>query len=153
MLKAYTAFQVVLSFVGIATGLVVLAGMRVANPLDGWTTVFLATTVATSLTGFFFPFDGFKPSYVVGLLSLIVLGLDYLARYGHGLEGHWRSIHVVSAVVALYFNVFVLVVQAFLTVPALRALAPTQTEAPFKLAQLAVLRFHVEPASLDALIR
>jgi len=155
MLKAYTAFHVVVSLVGIGTGLVVLFGLLVANPLDGLTAVFLATTVATSLTGFFFPYEGFKPSYVVGILSMIVLVLAILGRYGHDLAGSWRWIYVVGAVTALYFNVFVLIVQAFQKVPSLKAVAPTQSESPFKVAQLvtlvafvvlgalAVLRFHV----------
>src|SRR5580700_275968 len=109
MLKIYTVFHVILSLVGIVTGLVVLAGMLAANPLEGWTAVFFWTTVATNMTGFFFPFNGFKPSYVVGLLSLILLTLTYLGRYSHHLDGSWRWIYVVTAVSALYFNVFVLI--------------------------------------------
>jgi hypothetical protein len=138
-LQLYTYLHVVLSLVGIGTGFVVLFGMLVSNALDGWTAVFLATTVATSVTGFFFPFRGFKPSYVVGILSLIVLGLAIPARYSLDLAGAWRWIYVVSAVAAQYFNVFVLIVQAFEKIPALKALAPTQREAPFKITQLAVL--------------
>jgi hypothetical protein len=139
MLKAYTLFHTVISLVAIVTGLVVLGGMLVANPLSGWTAVFLWTTIATNVTGFFFPYKGFKPSYVVGALSLVLLTLAYQGLYAHHLDGSWRWIYVVTAVASLYFNVFVLVVQSFLKVPALNALAPTQTEPPFKRTQLAVL--------------
>jgi hypothetical protein len=95
--------------------------------------------VLTSATGFLFPFHGFKPSYVVGVLSLIVLALAIYARNSKRLAGGWRATYVVTAVIALYFNFFVLVVQSFEKVPALHALAPTQTEPPFKIAQLTVL--------------
>lgn len=154
-LRLYTNLHVVESLVGIVSGFVVLFGMFAADRLDGWTAVFLATTVATSVTGFFFPFRGFKPSYVVGILSMIVLGAAIPARYGFDLAGAWRWIYVVGAVVALYFNVFVLIVQAFQKLPALHAVAPTQREPPFQVAQLAtlamflvlgtlaVIRFHV----------
>ena len=139
MLRAYTAFHVVISLIGIATGFVVVAGMLTANPLAGWTAWFLATTMATSVTGFLFPYRGFKPSYVVGAISVVVLVIAYFALYGHQLAGHWRWIYVVNAVLALYFNVFVLIVQAFQRVPALKAAAPTQKEPPFAIAQLANL--------------
>ena len=143
MLKAYTVFHSVISLVAIVAGLVVLGGMLVANPLDGWTAVFLWTTIATSVTGFFFPYKGFKPSYVVGALSLILLVLAHQGRYIHRMAGSWRWIYVVTAVMALYFNVFVLVVQSFQKIPALQALAPTQTERPFKVTQLVVLALFV----------
>jgi hypothetical protein len=139
ILTLYTIVHVIISLVGIASGLVVLAGMLVANPLAGWTAVFLWSTIATNVTGFFFPFKGFKPSYVVGAISLILLALAYQGLYSHHLDGSWRWIYVVTAVMALYLNVFVLIVQSFQKVPALKALAPTQTEAPFKRTQLATL--------------
>jgi hypothetical protein len=139
MLRAYTWLHVVISLVGIVTGLVVVAGMLMANPLNGWTSWFLATTMLTSVTGFFFPYTGFKPSYVVGAISVVVLAVTYAARYHFEMAGPWRWIYVVTAVLALYFNVFVLIVQAFRRVPALQASAPTQTEPPFKAAQLANL--------------
>lgn len=154
-MRAYTAFHVVISLIGIVTGLVVLAGMLTASRMDGWTAWFLATTVATSVTGFFFPYRGFTPALGVGILSIVILGVAIYARYGAGLDGPWRWIYVVTSVLALYFNVFVLVVQLFQKVPALKALAPTQTETPFKASQLtvlaaflalgalAVIRFHV----------
>jgi hypothetical protein len=143
ILKTFTFAHVVVSLVGIVAGLVVLAGMLASNPMEGWTAVFLWTTIATNVTGFFFPFKGFKPSYVVGALSLILLTVAYLARYTHHLVGSWRWIYVVTAIAALYFNVFVLVVQSFQKVPALNALAPTQTEPPFKRTQLVVLAVFV----------
>ena len=139
MLRAYTFFHVVISLAGIVTGFVVVAGMVTGNPLDGWTMWFLGTTMATSVTGFFFPYHGFKPAYAVGILSVIVLSLAYFARYQQQMAGSWRWIYVVTAVVALYFNVFVLIVQAFQKVPALKAAAPTQKETPFKAAQLVAL--------------
>src|SRR6266850_6124153 len=138
-MKTFTLIHVVISLAGIAAGLVVLSGMLTAKRLDGWTALFLVTTVATSVTGFGFPFDHLLPSHKVGITSLVVLALAILARYGFHLAGAWRWIYVVSAALALYLNVFVAVVQAFLKLPALNALAPTQTEPPFVVAQLAVL--------------
>jgi hypothetical protein len=114
-------------------------GLLASKPLGGWTALFLVSTVLTSVTGFGFPFDHLLPSHVVGILSLVVLALAIVARYARHLAGAWRWIYVVSAVVALYFNVFVFVVQAFQKVPALSALAPTQSEPPFLIAQLVVL--------------
>ena len=160
ILKTFTLAHVVISLVGILAGLVVLAGMLTANPMEGWTAIFMCATVATSVTGFFFPYKGFKPSYVVGALSLILLTLAYMGRYSHHLLGSWRWIYVVTAVASLYLNVFVLVVQSFQKVPALNALAPTQTEPPFKRTQVVVLvafvllgglaikNFHVEPIAI-----
>ena len=103
---------------------------------NGATALFLVTTVATNVTGFGFPFDHLLPSHKVGIISLVVLAIAVLARYGFHLDGPWRRIYVISGVMALYLNVFVLVVQSFLKVPTLRALAPTQTEPPFLIAQL-----------------
>jgi hypothetical protein len=146
----YTMAHVLLSLVGIVSGLVVLAGLIAAQRREGWTALFLATTVATSVTGFGFPFDHLLPSHIVGILSLAVLALAILARYPLGLAGAWRRVYVVCAVVALYFNVFVLVVQAFLKVPALHALAPTQAEPPFAVAQGLVLVLFVALGTLAA---
>jgi hypothetical protein len=157
ILAIYTIIHTLISLVGIFTGLVVLVGMLAAKRLDGWTKWFLITTVATSVTGFFFPFHGLTPAHGVGIISLVVLTVTILARYPHQLAGHWRWIYVVGAVIALYFNVFVGIVQSFEKIPALKAMAPTQTEPPFKLTQLVVLalfivlgvvaaiRFHPEP--------
>ena len=138
-MTALTFVHVVLSLVGIFSGLVVAFGLLAAERLDGWTAVFLATTVATSVTGFFFPFHKLLPSHGVGIISLVVLSVAILARYGRHLAGAWRRTYVITALTALYLNVFVLIVQLFLKVPALKAMAPTQSEPPFKLAQLAVL--------------
>jgi hypothetical protein len=149
--------HVALSLVGIGAGFVVLFGLIGAKRLDGWTAVFLATTTATSVTGFFFPYNGFTPAIAVGIVSVLVLGLAIHARYIFHLAGAWRRIYVVTAVIAQYLNVFVLVVQLFQKVPSLQVLAPTQSEPPFLAAQLIVLvlfavlgvtgvkRFRVEP--------
>jgi hypothetical protein len=138
-LATFTLVHVVVSLAGIASGFVVMLGLLTGKRLDGWTAAFLATTVATSVTGFGFPFDHVLPSHVVGVISLVVLAVAILARYGGHLAVAWRWIYVVGAVVALYLNVFVLIVQAFLKVPALKALAPTQSEPPFLVAQLVVM--------------
>ena len=137
--SAYTLIHVVISLIGIASGFVVLFGMFNAKRLDRWTAVFLLTTAATSLTGFGFPFEHLLPAHKVGILSLLVLAVAGLARYTFHLAGRWRWIYVVTAQLALYFNVFVLVVQAFEKAPALRRVAPTQKEPPFLIAQLIVL--------------
>ncbi len=138
-LSAFTSLHVILSLIGILTGVVVVLGMLAAKPLPGWTAVFLASTILTSATGFLFPFSGLLPSHVVGIISLGVLAIAVLALYLFRLEGIWRWVYIVSAVVALYFNVFVGVVQAFQKLSFLQPLAPTQSEPPFVVAQLAVL--------------
>ena len=116
-----------------------LAGAR----LNGWTKWFLITAAATTVTGFFFPFHGFTPAIGLGIISLPFLALTIYARYSKRLGGAWRWIYAIGAVICLYFNLFVLVVQLFEKVPALHAMAPTQTEAPFKLTQLTVLLLSV----------
>jgi len=138
-LPAFTLFHVVISLIGIGSGLIVILGMLAAKRLGALTAIFLITTVATSVTGFLFPFEGFKPSYVIGTLSLIVLALAIVALYGKHLAGAWRWVYVVTAIIALYFNVFVAIVQSFLKVPALHPLAPKGNEPPFAIAQLTVL--------------
>lgn len=142
-LAMFTLFHVALSLVGIFSGFVVVFGLLTAKQLKGWTALFLATTVATSVTGFLFPFHKFLPSHGVGIVSLIALAIAIFALYGRGLVGAWRRVYVVSAVISLYLNVFVLIAQMFMKVPALKALAPTQSETPFKVAQLAVLLLFV----------
>ena len=134
-----TVVHVVISLIGIGSGLVVLVGMLRGKRYDGWTAAFLASTVATSVTGFALAADRVLPSHIVGALSLLVLGAGVYARYRRELAGRWRAIYVFAAVVALYLNVFVGVVQSFLKVPALRAMAPTQSEPPFVMTQLTVL--------------
>jgi len=123
ILETYTFVHVVISLVGIFTGLIVLFGLLAGKRLDGWTKWFLITTVATSVTGFVFPFHGFTPAIALGIMSLIVLAVAIFARYPRQLTGHWRWIYVVSAVIALYFNVFVGIVQAYEKIPALKVLA------------------------------
>ena len=137
--SAFTLLHVIISLVGIATGLVVAAGLLSSNRRDGWTTVFLATTVLTSVTGYFFPRDHILPSHIVGAISLVVLATAILAFYRYRLEGSWRWVYVVTALVALYLNVFVAVFQSFQKIPFLNALAPTQGEPPFIVAQVVVL--------------
>src|SRR5256885_4535199 len=118
-LTTFTAFHVALSLIALASGFVVVAGLTVAKRLDGWTAVFLATTMLTSVTGFLFPVAHFLPSHAVGIVSVIVLAAALRARYVQHLEGTSRRIYVIAAVVALYLNAFVAVVQAFRRVPAL----------------------------------
>ena len=142
-MSTFTAVHVLISLIGIVSGFVIVFGLLVSKRLGGWTAVFLASTVLTSVTGFFFPFHGFLPSHAVGILSLIVLAIAIFARYGRHLAGAWRRIYVVAAVIALYFNTFVLIVQLFQKVPALKAMAPTQSEAPFKVTQLLALALFV----------
>jgi hypothetical protein len=137
--STFTLVHVGLSLVGILAGLVVLFGMFGAKRLDGWTALFLATTVLTSVTGYFFPRDHILPSHIVGAVSLVVLAIAIFALYSRHLAGPWRWIYVTAAVVSLYLNVFVGVVQSFLKVPMLNALAPTQSETPFVVAQFIVL--------------
>src|SRR5512138_2954360 len=138
-LGTFTAVHVALSLIGIAAGFVVMIGLLRGTQLRGWTAVFLVTTVATSVTGYGFPVDRVLPSHIVGVLSLVVLAIAILALYALHLSGAWRSMYVVCAALALYFNVFVGVVQAFLHVPVLHALAPQQNEPPFVIVQLIVL--------------
>ena|SRR5436190_14813715 len=150
-LTTYTLVHVAISLVAIGAGFVVLFGMFAGKRLDGWTAFFLATTVLTSVTGFGFPVERFLPSHGVGIVSLVVLAVAIYARYIRRMAGIWRRIFVVSAVAALYFNVFVLVVQAFLKVPALKTLAPTQSESPFVLTQLIVVMVFVVVGVLAAI--
>ena len=136
--STFTLLHVVLSLVGIFAGFVVLLGMFGSKRFEGWTALFLATTVLTSVTGFPFPRDHILPSHIVGVISLVVLAIAIFALYSRRLAGPWRWVYVVGAVMALYLNVFVLVVQSFLKVPTLNALAPTQSEPPFIVAQSVV---------------
>jgi hypothetical protein len=157
--STFTLLHVLLSLAGIGSGFIVVYGLLTGKLLEAWTAIFLATTVLTSLTGFLFPVEHLLPSHVVGILSLVVLAIAILARYALHLAGAWRWIYVVCAVLALYLNSFVAVVQSFLKLPALKALAPTQKEPPFLVAQLivmalflvlgtlAVKKFHLERAA------
>src|SRR5260370_3246298 len=142
-MTALTLVHVVLSLAGIGSGFIVVFGLIAGKRLDGLTALFLASTVATSLTGFLFPFHKLLPSHVVGIVSLVVLGISILARYARHLTGAWRWIYAVNVVIGLYLNVFVLVAQVFKKVPALKAMAPTQSEAPFVVAQVMVMALFV----------
>jgi hypothetical protein len=143
ILSAFTLFHVLLSLVGIGSGFVIVYGLLTSQRLDRWTTLFLVTTVATSVTGFMLPYRGFTPAHGVGIVSMIALTIAILARYRYGLAGGWRRAYAVSAVLSLYLNVFVLIVQLFQKVPLLRELAPTQSEPAFQMTQLAALLIFV----------
>jgi hypothetical protein len=145
------AVHVLISLVGIASGFVVVIGLLSVRRLDGWTALFLATTVATSVTGYFLPADHILPSHIVGAISLVILAVAIVARYLRHLEGAWRWMYVIGAVFALYLNVFVGVVQAFLKVPALKAAAPTQSEPVFAVTQLAVLILFIAIGALSVI--
>jgi hypothetical protein len=134
-LATYTLIHVILSLIGIGSGLIVLFGMFGGKRLDGMTALFLATTALTSLTGFGFPFEHVTPGIILGILSLVVLAIAIPARYSLRMAGKWRTIYVITAVIALYFNCFVLIAQSFLKIPALHALAPKGNEPPFAIAQ------------------
>jgi hypothetical protein len=138
-LSNFTTLHVVISLIGIVSGLVVLYGMLINNRLDGWTAVFLLSTVLTSVTGFLFPFTQILPSHIFGILSLAVLAPAILARYPFKLVGAWRWIYVTTSLFALYLNCFVLVVQIVLKVPGVKALVAPQGEPPFLIAQVPVL--------------
>ena len=139
----FTQVHVIISLIGIVTGLVVLRGMLAARRCEAWTAIFLVTTVLTSVTGYFFPVDHVLPSHVVGAISLVVLAIALAALYLRRLQGSWRGLYVGAAVLALYLNVFVLVVQSFEKLAFLNRLAPTQSEAPFVIAQLIVLAIFI----------
>jgi hypothetical protein len=161
-IETFTLLHVVISLVAIAAGLVVLGGMLSGRRLPALTALFLATTVLTSVTGFLFPITAFTPALAVGALSLALLAAALLSLYVFGLTGAWRPVYVVTAIAALYLNVFVGVVQAFQKLSFLQPLAPTQSEPPFLIAQAAVLiaflvagtlalmRFHPQSVAADA---
>jgi hypothetical protein len=148
-LAIYTLVHVLISLIGIGAGLIVLYGLLTSNRMDGWTAIFLLFTAATSLTGFFFPFHGVTPGIILGILSLIVLAAAAAARYGFHLAGAGRALYVCVAIAALYFNVFVFVVQAFQKIPALHVLAPKGSEPPFAIVQGLVLIFIIGSAILS----
>ena len=147
-LATYTFLHVLISLVGIGSGAIVLVGYLARRHLRRWVAVFLWSTLLTSVTGFGFPFVRLLPSHIFGIISLPVLALAIVALYVYHLVGSWRWIYLVTAMIALYLNVFVLIVQAFLKIPVLNALAPTQSEAPFVAAQGAVLVLFVALSAL-----
>ncbi len=138
-ISTVTTVHVLISFVGIGSGVIVVYGLLKSKAFDGATAIYLVSTVLTSLTGFLFPVEHLLPSHVVGIISLVLLAVAIVARYVLRLAGAWRWIYVVCALIAFYLNVFVAVIQSFSKIPALNTLAPTQKEPPFLVAQLAVL--------------
>jgi hypothetical protein len=134
-----TLVHVAISLLAMFAGLVVAGGLLAGRRLDGWTGVFLVTTALTNITGFLFPFRTFLPAHGVGIVSLLILPVVLWARYRKQLAGGWRRVFVAGSVLLLYLNVFVLVAQLFLRTPALIAAAPTQSEPPFVITQLATL--------------
>lgn len=136
---AFTLFHVAISLVGIFTGFGVTLGLLQSRRMDATTAIFLVTTAATSVTGFLFPVHHVMPSHIVGIISVVVLTLAAYARYQRGLAGAWRWIYASGAVFSFYLNFFVLIAQAFAKIPALKALAPTQSEPPFAIVQGVVL--------------
>jgi hypothetical protein len=144
-LATFTLLHVLISLVGVVAGLVAMVGLLRSNPLPGWTALFLATTILTSVTGFFFPVEKLLPSHIIGILSLVLLAVACLALYGRKLSGAWRWIYVLTAMISLYLNVFVLVIQSFLKIAPLHALAPSvpPSEPPFAIVQGVVLVFFI----------
>ena len=140
-LPTFTLLHVAISLIGIVSGLVVMFGLLSADRRPGWTALFLLTTILTSVTGFGFPFTKLLPSHVVGIISLVLLAIAVVALYVGHLSGAWRWIYVVTAMTSLYLNIFVLVIQGFLKVGPLHALAPSipPSEPPFAVVQGVVL--------------
>ncbi|WP_342361992.1 hypothetical protein [Terrarubrum flagellatum] len=138
-LAALTFFHTAISLVAIVVGLVVVGGLLGATIQPYWTTLFLVTAIVTSATGYLFPVSGLLPSHIVGAIALVILAIVLLARYSFHLAGAWRWIYAAGMVASLYFLAFVGVVQAFLKIPALHALAPNGNEAPFAIAQVVLL--------------
>ena len=136
---AFTLLHVIITLVAIGSGLIVVGGMFASNKLPGTTAMFLLTTALTSVTGFLFPIHGFTPALGVGILACVILAVALFALYKQRLVGGWRWVYVITAIASLYLNVFVLVVQSFVKVSALNALAPTQSEPPFAITQAVVL--------------
>jgi hypothetical protein len=142
-MNIFTLVHVFISLVGLATGLVVLGGWFAGLAFPGWTAIFLTTTLLTNITGFFFPFHGVTPGIVVGAISVVLLAIAIYALAIRRLAGAWRKTYVITALAALYLNFFVLIAQLFAHTPALKALAPTQSEAPFALTQGIVLALFI----------
>jgi hypothetical protein len=136
---AFTLLHVIVTLVAIGSGLIVVGGMFASHRVPGTTALFLFTTALTSLTGFLFPIHGFTPALGVGVVACLILAVALFALYKEHLVGAWRWIYVITAIVSLYLNVFVLVAQSFMKVPALNALAPTQSEPQFAITQAVVL--------------
>jgi hypothetical protein len=142
-LTPFTFIHVLITLVGIMSGLIVLFGMLGNHRMNFVTATFLLFTVLTSVTGFLFPIHGLTPALILGMMSIVVLAIAILARYAYAMHGAWRWIYVVTAVIAQYFNSFVMVVQSFLKIPPLHVLAPQGNEPPFAIAQGIVLLFYI----------
>jgi hypothetical protein len=144
-LSTFTMVHVVISLIAIVSGIIVMFGLLGSRRMPGLTAIFLLFTILTSATGFLFPFEKLLPSHMIGILSLALLAIACFALYGTKLAGAWRWVYVVTAMISLYLNVFVLIIQAFLKVPALHALAPSvpPSEPPFAILQGIVLLFFV----------
>ena len=144
-LSTFTAFHVIISLIAIVSGLIVMFGLLGSNRRPSLTAMFLLFTILTSATGFLFPFDKLLPSHMIGIVSLLLLGIACIALYVMKLSGAWRCIYVLTAMIALYLNVFVLVIQSFLKLAPLHTLAPSipPSEPPFAVAQGIVLLFFV----------
>ena len=144
-LANFTMVHVIISLIGIVSGIIVMFGMLGSKRMPGLTAIFLLSTILTSATGFGFPFTQLLPSHMIGILSLVLLAIACIALYAMRLAGPWRWIYVMTALASLYLNVFVLVIQAFLKIPVLHALAPSvpPSEPPFAVIQGLVLLFFV----------
>src|SRR5229473_3776535 len=144
-LATFTLVHVIISLIGIVAGIIVMFGLLGSNRMTGLTAIFLLFTILTSATGFLFPFDKLLPSHIIGILSLVLLAIACIALYGMKLSGAWRWIYVLTAMISLYLNVFVLVIQSFLKVGPLHALAPSvpPSEPPFAVVEGIVLLFFV----------
>ncbi|HVX78441.1 MAG TPA: hypothetical protein VHB49_20100 [Bradyrhizobium sp.] len=140
-LATFTVVHVIISLVGIVSGIIVMFGLLDSRQMPGVTAIFLLFTILTSATGFLFPFTKLLPSHMIGIISLVLLAIACIALYGMKLAGSWRWIYVVTAMTSLYLNVFVLVIQSFLKIPVLHALAPSvpPAEPPFAAVQGIVL--------------
>ncbi len=123
-LSMFTMVHVIISLIAIVAGIIVMFGLLGSSPMPGLTAIFLLFTILTNATGFLFPFEKLQPSYIIAAISLVLLAIACIALYGMKLAGAWRWIYVLTAMISLYFNVFVLVIQSFLKIPALTALAP-----------------------------
>jgi hypothetical protein len=144
-LANFTMVHVIISLIGIVSGIIVMFGMLGSRKMPGLTAIFLLSTILTSATGFLFPFTQLLPSHMIAIISLVLLAIACIALYAMRLAGPWRHIYVMTALISLYLNVFVLVIQGFLKVPALHALAPSvpPSEPPFAVIQGIVLLFFV----------
>jgi hypothetical protein len=150
-LMTFTLLHVLISLIGVVAGFVVMAELLTSRSSSGWTTIFFATTIVTSASGFLFPFSKLLPSHIVGIISLALLAIALFAFYIQQMHGLWRQVYIVTALLSLYLNVFVMIIQAFLKIPVLKGLAPTQTEPPFIIVQGVTLLFFVTVIIVSAI--